>query len=161
MEDIFIENHEQYLTLLKKLKDRTAYIVIVQVFRDKKDKLINHADSTMRLLEEKLADEWPGTKTYGGKNLQKVYAANDEFFDYLESFSSFFFSHIGKNEEFIVERTEFGVNDIAFYDIRKRCLFFTTTHEGYASLHENLLGDTWSGDKWDDPATYSRRHLDD
>ena len=37
------------------------------------------------------------------------------------------------------ELTNFGFDDIAFYDNKENILLFTTTHEGYVSVRRDLI----------------------
>lgn len=69
----------------------------------------------------------------------EMFHADKQYFQYLEGLSSFFYW--GKDDEGCdtVERTEFGIDDIAFLDKDKKVLFFTTTHEGNANIAPELL----------------------
>ena len=44
-----------------------------------------------------------------------------------------------RKEGDVVEETDFGMNDIAFFDDKDLPLLFTTTHEGYIMIRDDLL----------------------
>ena len=39
----------------------------------------------------------------------------------------------------MVKDTDFGINDIAFFDDKELPLLFTTTHEGYITIRDDLF----------------------
>lgn len=68
---IALTSHEQYLDLLKKLKGKTAYIVIVQINgEDDEDEIIANANTCMQLIEKRSVNKWLGTKTRGRRAVQ-------------------------------------------------------------------------------------------
>ncbi len=134
---IVLSAHEQYLNLLDQLREKTAYIMLVQISgSDGGDPVVEQAESCMRRLERNTVQEWPGTVTLGRGGEQYVYAADGAFFDYLKQFPSFFFRFQDSWGCDGVSDTGFGDDDIAFLDGEQRLLFYTTTHEGDAYLRE-------------------------
>ncbi|MCI8869014.1 MAG: hypothetical protein HFF39_00475 [Lawsonibacter sp.] len=132
-----LSDHDRYLDLLNQLKEKTAYIMLVQVSGpDSGDPVVEQAESCMRRLERNTVQEWPGTVTLGRGGEQYVYAAAGAFFEYLKQFPSFFFRFQDSWGCCGVSDTGFGYDDIAFLDGEQRLLFYTTTHEGYAYLRE-------------------------
>lgn len=137
---VALTSHEQYLDLLKKLKSKTAYIVIVQVNgEDDEDIIIANANTRMQLIEKKNVNKWLGTKTRGSRAVQFCYRKEDSFFQFLSTYPSFFFNRKDQWGCDEVEYTDFGIDDIAFYDHNQTPLFFTTTHEGYANIASSVL----------------------
>ena len=120
--DLCITSHEQHLELLRALEGRTRYIELVQV-----DEVVNFALDNMILLEKGFVNEWEGTRAVRYK-----FESNKVFFEFLRRFEAFFI-----NEEegvpFREMRTDFGIDDICFFDEKNKMLFWTTTHEGYGT----------------------------
>ena len=140
MVPVEIKNHQEYIDILNKLKEKTKYIILVQIDGyDEDDKIVAYANSVMELEQKREVRKWLGTITCGGKAVQYTYVASKEFFKYLYGFSSFFFNTTSKRGEFQVIDTEFGLDDIAFLDKEHNMLFYTTTHEGYANIEKGLL----------------------
>ncbi|MBC8543487.1 MAG: hypothetical protein ACLS8R_11225 [Anaeromassilibacillus sp.] len=137
---IALTSHEQYLDLLKKLKGKTAYIVIVQINgEDDEDEIIANANTCMQLIEKRSVNKWLGTKTRGRRAVQFCYRKEDSFFRFLSTYPSFFFNRRDRWGCDEVEYTDFGTDDIAFLDDAQTPLFFTTTHEGYANIVSSIL----------------------
>ena len=61
-----------------------------------------------------------------------------ELFQYLYTFETFCKYTISDYED-VVENTDFGINDIAFFDNKELTLLFTTTREGYITIRNDLL----------------------
>lgn len=59
-------------------------------------------------------------------------------FEYLSQFEAFCKYILGDKGD-VVEDTNFGINDIAFFDDKEIPLLFTTTHEGYITIREDLV----------------------
>ena len=57
---------------------------------------------------------------------------------YLEQFETFC-KYTFSNSHDIVKDTDFGINDIAFFDDKELPLLFTTTHEGYITIRDDLF----------------------
>ena len=141
-----LKSHEQYLDILNRVKKRTVYVEIVQISGlskkyIKNDKVVQFANEHLRLIEKCKVNEWLGTWSdpKGKKYLYSIYYNDETFWDFLSGFSSFFFAGVNESEKYVVEETEFGLDDIAFLDKDKNPLFYTTTHEGYAHIAESLL----------------------
>lgn len=137
---INLTSHEQYLDILKKLKSKTAYIVLVQIDgEDKNDLNLVKALKHMELIGKKKVNEWLGTRTSGLRAVRYIFKSDERYFKYLSNFDSFFFNTTDKWGCDAVEKTDFGFDDIAFLDKNKQVLFFTITHEGCAAIHPDLL----------------------
>lgn len=136
---IKIKSHEDYIKLLDSLKSKTYYIVIVQICcEDKTDEKIIKAKSCMQLVSKKNVNRWLGTTRRDYKAVEYIFISSDNYFNYLSRYSSFFFNYQDSYGCDIVQETNFGIDDIAFLDKNKNVLFFTTTHEGFANIHNSL-----------------------
>ncbi|WP_426351102.1 hypothetical protein ACPWSR_07715 [Alloiococcus sp. CFN-8] len=137
---INLTSHEQYLDILKKLKSKTAYIVLVQIDgEDKNDLNLVKALKQMELIGTKKVNEWLGTRTRGFPAVRYIFKFDERYIKYLSNFDSFFFNTTDKWSYDAVEKTDFGFDDIAFLDENRQVLFYTTTHEGYANILPDLM----------------------
>lgn len=138
--DSNIQNHDQFVELLLRLRKLTKYIVIVQPDRgNKKEPLILKAMEKMRLLDQYKTGEWPGTKTSGYGVLHKFDVLDKSFFHELMKYEAFYFNETDQEGGIRTRRTDFGIDDIIFLDKDQQLLFYTTTHEGYSMIHPDVL----------------------
>lgn len=129
-----LNSHNEYLQIIKLLENKCKYIEYVPVDEDEKE-FIERFEGL--IISEKLKNKWWGTKSSGKSKVYRL-KASKEVFKYLsrfETFCKFVFSDKGD----IVEETDFGINDIAFFDDSEMPLLFTTTHEGYITVREDLV----------------------
>lgn len=127
---ILLNDHNEYLKVLEKLKNKTQYIEYVLV--DKKNTyLIEQLKNN--ILKIKLVNQWWGTETFEKHHLYKINATSESF-EFLKRYSTFC---MVKNHKVI--QTDFGINDIAFLDNKGEPLLFTTTHEGYIDIRKDLI----------------------
>lgn len=136
-----LNKHEDYIKILNKLELKTKYIKIV--FVDGKHDLVNKFKND--IIESDKVSQWWGTVTSKKHNLYKINASK-ELFIYLRKFETFTKHHkYGSDIKSLSygdysEVTDFGIDDIAFYDDKDNCLLCTTTHEGYIMIDEkNIL----------------------
>lgn len=135
-----LTNHEQYLRLLEKLRKKTVRIMLVQINEaDEREPILAKALSCMKLIEKRYVNKWPGTVRKGSKVPQYLFRADERFFKFLEGFPAFFFNRKDQWGCDLVEETDFGQDDIAFFDKEQRMLFYTTSHEGYAYGKPDLI----------------------
>ena len=130
-----LNNHKEYLEILNKLKTRCNYIEYVIVNDDDDSELTKKFKDLILL--EKESKKWWGTKSNHKRKLYRLKWSND-IYKYLKNFETFckyFFSDSGD----IAEDTSFGQNDIAFFDDKDLPLLFTTTHEGFITIRDDLL----------------------
>ena len=129
-----LNSHEEYLKIIRLLEQKSEYIEYVLVdendtrFIDKFNDLIVSVQSENR---------WWGTKSEQKSKVYKI-KASKELFKYLRKFETFC-KYTVSNYEDIVENSDFGINDIAFFDHEALPLLFTTTHEGYVTIRNDLL----------------------
>lgn len=133
-----LNNHKQYIDILNKLNPHCKYIEIVIIDGRKSNKLIEKF--TDDILEVKKVSKWWGTETKGSNYLYKI-NFSEELFEYLKQFETFCkYYEYGSNNESLIrgdysEITDFGLDDIAFYNENNECLLCTTTHEGYIAIN--------------------------
>lgn len=135
-----LTSREQYLQLLAGLRQRTAYIALVQINdEDAQEAVLAKALDCMQLVEKKYVGKWLGTVRKGRKAPYYLFRADKRFFSFLKEFPSFFFNRKDAWGCDDIEETAFGQDDIAFFDEKQKVLFYTTTHEGYAYADPALL----------------------
>lgn len=129
-----LNEKSEYIEVLKLLRKKCKYIEYVIVDKDDKKFIDQFKDQVTSLRVDKT---WWGTKTSQKSEIYTI-TATKEIFVYLrqfETFCKYFNSHNGDYKE----RTDFGINDIAFFDDSKTPLLYTTTHEGYIFVREDLF----------------------
>lgn len=131
-----LNEHTHYLQILNKLKKKTSYIEIVLIDGKKTNNLVEKFKNQIISIES--VSEWWGTKTFGRNRLVRI-NSSDELFSYLESFETFCKYYTSKNRGDYSLLTDFGIDDIAFYDSLNDILLCTTTHEGYIIVNEKLI----------------------
>lgn len=129
-----LNDYKEYLQVIKQLENKCKYIEYVLVDEDE-TKFIEYFESL--IISLKLKNKWWGTKSSQKSKVYKI-KSSKEIFKYLKQFDTFC-KYIVSNNGDIVENTEFGINDIAFFDDKDIPLLFTTTHEGYITIRDDLL----------------------
>ncbi len=129
-----LNNHNEYLEVIKQLEKKCKNIEYVLVNEDETE-LIEKFKNFIISLKSK--NKWWGTKS-SKKSKIYIIKSSKEIFNYLKRFETFC-KYITLNDGDIVEETEFGINDIAFFDDKEIPLLFTTTHEGYITIRDDLL----------------------
>lgn len=130
-----INTHEEYIKMLKKLKEKCDYIEIVIIDEREDNELVREFKND--IIEKHKVSKWWGTETQAINNLYKI-KSSDDLFKYLEKYETFCKYYVGKKGD-TNETTDFGYDDIAFYDKENNYLLMTTTHEGYIAVNESLL----------------------
>lgn len=137
-----LNNHEEYIKIIDKIKNRCKYIEIVIAFGGKNNELVDAFSSD--ILEHKKVSKWWGTETKSSNSLYRIKASND-LFDYLTKYETFCkYYEYGSTPKSLSrgdysEITDFGVDDIAFYNEKDEILLCTTTHEGYISISDEIV----------------------
>lgn len=129
-----LNNHNEYLKVIKKLENKCKYIEYVLINEDK-TKFIDKFKSF--IISSELKNKWWGTKSSQKNKVYKIKSSN-EIFKYLKQFETFC-KYTTSNIGDIAEDTGFGINDIAFFDDKDIPLLFTTTHEGYITIRDDLF----------------------
>lgn len=130
---ICLNTQEAYRNALQYLKAHTRYIEIVLV--DESDTRLIDAFAK-DIVETRKTKRWWGTKSSRASTLVTI-KATSQLFHYLNGFSTFCILTTDAYGDHALS-TEFGENDIAFFDEKKEPLLFTTTHEGYIEIREDI-----------------------
>lgn len=129
-----LNNHNEYLKVIKQLEKKCKNIEYVLVDEDE-TKFIDQFKNF--IISSRYKNKWWGTKS-SKKSKIYIIKSSKEIFNYLKQFETFC-KYIILNDGDIVEETQFGINDIAFFDDKEMPLLFTTTHEGYITIRDDLL----------------------
>lgn len=129
-----LNNHNEYLKVIKQLEKKCKNIEYVLVDEDE-TKFIDQFKNF--IISSRYKNKWWGTKS-SKKSKIYIIKSSKEIFNYLKQFETFC-KYITLNNGDIVEETQFGINDIAFFDDKEMPLLFTTTHEGYITIRDDLL----------------------
>lgn len=129
-----VNRHEDYLELLNQLEKKCIYIEYVSV-DDDDTRLTEQFKRSVIAVRPK--NKWWGTKSSRRRNVYKIKASR-ELFQYLRRFETFCKYTVSDMGD-LAQTTDFGINDIAFFDERDLPLLFTTTHEGYITVRKDLL----------------------
>ena len=135
-----LNDHKSYLDMLNRLEDKTVYIEIVLRDNAKPNEIVeNFKENTV---STEIVSEWWGTKTVERQKLYRL-KSSKEMFEFLKRYETFCKFYWGKDfnerETWIQEDTDFGWDDIAFYNSKNEILLCTTTHECDISVNENLI----------------------
>ena len=137
-----LNNHEEYIKILNKIEIKCKYIEIVIVDGRENNELVEKFN--IDILETKKTSKWWGTEIKSLNNLYKI-KATKEFFTYLKKYETFCkYYEYGSNKESLLrgdysEVTNFGYDDIAFYDENDNYILFTTTHEGNIAINDEII----------------------
>ena len=133
-----LNDHESYLKVLKILEEKTKYIELVLRNKD----IVKKFKSD--IIGSKIVTEWWGTKMIKSTKLFRIQATKEifEFLRKYETFCKYYFSkrvidnfyESGSILGDVCESTDFGDDDIAFFDDLDNILLCTTTHEGYIMI---------------------------
>ncbi|MCX4365700.1 MAG: hypothetical protein OSJ70_08020 [Bacilli bacterium] len=129
-----LNNHDDYLAIINKLENNCQYIEYVLI-NDEEIELLEKFEDCIISFESK--NKWWGTKSSQKNKVYKI-KASKEIFKYLKQFETFCKYTMSSSSD-IVEETDFGLNDIAFLDEKEIPLLFTTTHEGYITVRDDIL----------------------
>lgn len=140
-----LNKHDKYIEILKKLRKKCTYIEIVVIARRKMEEnqiVVKFKDDIIKIDKVR---EWWGTRSC--KNFKVRIKASKELFQYLSKLETFC-KYYKESEETILKYktrgdiavdTDFGYDDIAFFNKDNNILLCTTTHEGYIFVNEKLL----------------------
>jgi len=131
-----LNNHKKYLKVLSVLEKETKYIEIVLIDEKETNDLVEKFKED--IISTKIVSSWWGTETEAKNKLVKI-KASKELFEYLKQFETFCKYHASLLRGDYSEITDFGYDDIAFYNENDEMLLCTTTHEGYIMINEKLV----------------------
>lgn len=131
-----LNTHEEYIKILKLLEEKTKYIEIVLIDEKETNNLVEKFKDD--IISTKIVSEWWGTITVAKNKLIRI-KASKKLFMYLKQFETFCkYISSGRRGDYS-EITDFGYDDIAFYNKNNEMLLCTTTHEGYIIVNEKLI----------------------
>lgn len=130
-----LNDHDDYLKILDILKSKCIYIEYVLVNGKKSDEFVNKFYTD--IISRDKTREWWGTVTTPACIRYRI-KSSEELFNYLRNFETFvkYIMKEGYPDKCI--NTDFGINDIAFFDDKDDAMLFTTTHEGYITVREDI-----------------------
>ena len=129
-----INSHKEYLNALKQLEAKSKYIEYV-IINDEETEIIDKFSNSVTEIKQK--NKWWGTKSSAKAKIYKITTSKD-LFQYLKKYETFCKYTVSIYGD-IAENTDFGINDIAFFDDKEMPLLFTTTHEGYITIRNDLF----------------------
>ena len=123
-----LNEHDKYIKMLDRLKRKCKYIDITLI--DNKER---------NVITEKFKEDIIYYKKRNN-NIVRL-KTTDEFFNYLKRFETFCKYYISENLGVSdkVEYTDFGLDDIAFYDDNETPLLSTETHEGIILIRDDFI----------------------
>lgn len=124
-----LNNHEDYLRMLKILEPRCKFIGITS------DNEITRKFKKDIICTEK-TNTWWGIETSYKEDIYYI-KASCELFDHLRKYETFC-KTIQSIHGDIVEETDFGSDDIAFFDKDNNILLRTNTHEGFIIVTKEI-----------------------
>lgn len=130
-----LNDHAAYLHVIKLLEMKCESIEYALVDEDDTELIERFRDLVVSV---KTKNRWWGTKSYGSGSKVYTLKASKDLFRYLRSFETFCKSGTSDYGDTVFV-TDFGINDIAFFDKDELPLLFTTTHEGYITARSDLL----------------------
>lgn len=130
-----LNNHEDYLKILNILEKKSDFIGIAGK-HEITDKFKNDI-----IKIEKSSSWWTEETSY--VELLYYVKASSVLFDFLRKYETFCKTIVYKNKFFNYETlrgetTDFGVNDIAFFDSNYNILLGTVTHEGFINVSADV-----------------------
>lgn len=131
-----LNNHDDYLNILNFLEKKCCYIEIFLI--DGKDTNDLVEKFKKNIISTQYVSDWLGSKVHGKNKLVKI-KVDKELFKYLKKFETFCKYYISFDCGDYSVKTDFGVDDIAFYDQDENLLLVTTTHEGNIFICNSLM----------------------
>lgn len=128
-----LNHHDKYLEMMKILEKKCRYIEYVLIDEDDTT-FVEKFERFIVLAKKK--NTWWGTKSARESKVFRLQSSR-EIFEYLKKMETFC-KYVQSDRGDTVERTEFGINDIAFLDEGKIPLLYTTTHEGEIMIRQDI-----------------------
>ena len=140
-----LNDHESYLDILNRIDKKCEYIEVVILDEKESNDLIEKFRND--IISVKKVKEWWGTEVVSLEPCNYLYRLkySKKLYNYLSKFETFckYFEYgtTKKSLEYgdYREITDFGVDDIAFYDQNGNYLLWTTTHEGYILVNDKII----------------------
>lgn len=130
-----LNEHDDYLKMLDILECKCNYIEYVLVDGRKSNDLVEEFYTD--IISRDKTREWWGTVTTPACIRYRI-KYSKELFNYLRRYETFvkYIMKEGYPDKCI--NTDFGINDIAFFDDKEDAMLFTTTHEGYITVRSDI-----------------------
>lgn len=140
-----LNNHNDYIDILNKISVKCEYIEVVILDKNESNELVDKFKEDIIYVRK--VKEWWGTELACSEPCNYLYRLkfNKKILSYLSNFETFCkYFKFGTNNKSLEygdysEITDFGIDDIAFYDSEDNFLLWTTTHEGYIWINENII----------------------
>ena len=140
-----LNDHESYLDILNRIDKKCEYIEVVILDEKESNDLIEKFRND--IISVKKVKEWWGTEVVSLEPCNYLYRLkySKKLYNYLSKFETFckYFEYgtTKKSLEYgdYREITDFGMDDIAFYDHNGNYLLWTTTHEGYILVNDKII----------------------
>lgn len=140
-----LNDHESYLDILNRIDKKCEYIEVVILDEKESNDLIEKFRND--IISVKKVKEWWGTEVVSLEPCNYLYRLkySKKLYNYLSKFETFckYFEYgtTKKSLEYgdYREITDFGMDDIAFYDQNGNYLLWTTTHEGYILVNDKII----------------------
>ena len=135
-----LNTHEDCLKVIEKLEKVCQYVEIVVIDERETDELVERLREYETFCKYFFSDEEIEEIEITEKELEEFFAGLDDA-DYDAEEEAADETDEDEVDIFIGDRsetTDFGYDDIAFYDKDNRCLLNTTTHEGYIMIDDDL-----------------------
>lgn len=127
-----LNEHDKYLNVLDKLEKKTDYIEIVLIDGKDTNEFVDYFNDDIFKVD--YVSSWWGTEIVGKNKLVRIKSSKN-LFGRLREYETFCKCYESLNGDYN-EITNFGYDDIAFYDKDNNILLCTTTHEGFIMFDE-------------------------
>lgn len=131
-----LNNHDNYLNILMFLEKQCSYIEVFLIDGKETNNLIDKFKNN--IISSKYVSKWLGSEINGKNKLIKL-KSNKDIFEYLKCFETFCKYYFSCEYGDCPVKTDFGDDDIAFYDKDNNLLLCTTTHEGEIFICDDLM----------------------
>jgi len=131
-----LNEHSEYLKILNLLENKSKYIEYVLINNNKKDNKLKEFENDIISINRN--NKWWGTISKKNRNIY-IIKTSKKMFDYLKTFETFC-KYYNTDKGDVSVLTDFGENDIAFFDDKDDPLLFTVTHEGYILIRKDVIG---------------------
>ena len=132
-----LKTHSDYVNIINKLETKTKKIEMVIIDGKSDNNFIKRIKNNI-ISKDKVSHWW---ENYTCKlNYKYVIKPSKKVFDILrdhENFLKILFDNKGNVYDYQI--TDFGIDDIAFFDEDKKPLLCTTIHEGKIYIRSDLL----------------------
>lgn len=132
-------SHIDYLSLINVLEKHTKYVEFLQLIGDEEihELVLKYKEY---IITKKTVTNWLNT---GGKGilykLDIPLNIKSSFFDDLRQYNDFFYIKINSKLGEFIEYSDFGINNMAIFNMNGELIFYTIPHEGYIWKNDNVF----------------------